>query len=142
VLVNAESLRAPIGWRVFGGIPAVYDVLARQPAGAVVELPMYERRALYGNASYMLNSARHWKPLLNGYSGFIPASYQEAWSRMRTFPSFDSLELLHERDVRYVVIHHDRFVGMYGPAAFDAIAGTASLIGLAREGDIHLFRFR
>ena len=142
VLVNAESLRAPIGWRVFDGIPAVYDVLARQPAGAVVELPMYERRALYGNASYMLNSTRHWKPLLNGYSGFIPASYQEAWSRMRAFPGFDSLELLHERDVRYVVIHRDRFVGMYGPAAFDAIAGTASLSELASDGDIHLFRFR
>ncbi|MCX6551820.1 MAG: hypothetical protein NTY02_12615, partial [Acidobacteria bacterium] len=131
----------PIGWRVFGGIPAVYDALASRPRGVTVEFPIYDRRSIYANATYMLNSTRHWQPLINGYSGFVPVSYLQAWSELQSFPQFEALEALHARGVKYIIIHRDAFAGRHGQAAFDAITGIASLAEIAHEGDIHIYRF-
>jgi hypothetical protein len=58
------------------------------------------------NADYMLGATRHWKPLLNGYSGFTPASYRRRADILWYFPfraaSFDELD---RADVRYLVMH-------------------------------------
>jgi hypothetical protein len=47
----------------------------------------------------------HWKPLINGYSGFYPASYIQRLQNLRRFPEPFSLRVLRRADVRYVVIH-------------------------------------
>jgi hypothetical protein len=140
LLVNAEALRAPLPFRRFDGIPKVYDALASEAGAVVAELPMYDRRAAFGNATYMLNSTRHWKPLVNGYSGFVPASYVEIWSELRGFPGVDALEAMHRRGITHVVVHEDGFVGMHGRQRFDEIGTTRSLREIARDGDIHIYR--
>jgi hypothetical protein len=141
LLVNAESIRAPIGWREFRGVPPIYDVLAaQQESGAVVEFPFFERRNTFGNAIYMLYSTRHWRPMLNGYSGFLPASYLTTWELLRGFPSFEALEALHVRGVRFVVIHRDGFIGLHGRPAFDALEGNPAVHEFAHDGDIYLYR--
>lgn len=142
VLINAEVFRAPLPFRTFDGIPPIYDVLRDEPQAVVVEMPMYDRRAIFGNAPYLLNSTRHWRPLVNGYSGFMPARYVRVWSELRTFPDYDALEALHRRGITHVVIHQATFVGTHGQAAFDRVQTLGSLQRIAVEGDISIYRVR
>jgi len=140
VLVNAEACRAPLPTRHFAGIPRVYDALASEPSAVVVELPAYDRRDWAGNAAYMLTSTRHWKPLVNGYSGFMPASYERLQLSLAAFPGHDALETMHRRGITHAVVHEAAFVGMYGRQRFDAIGAVQSLREIARDGDIHIYR--
>ncbi|MDO8833945.1 MAG: hypothetical protein Q7V01_00035 [Vicinamibacterales bacterium] len=142
VLINAEAFRAPIPWREFTGIPPIYDTLAAIPRAVVVELPAFDRQAAFGNARYLLHSTRHWHPMINGYSGFVPASYARAAEALQTFPGMQALEMLRARQVTHVVIHEAPFVGMYGQAAFDRIGEIGSFQEVARDGEIRIYRFR
>ena len=86
-LANLESLRAPIEFHDFEGIPAVYRLLADEPGRVVLaEQPFYPGRAIFLNAPYVLNSTAHWKPLMNGYSGYTPNGYEEYADTFWSFP--------------------------------------------------------
>jgi hypothetical protein len=55
--------------------PPVYRYLASLPSGAVVaEFPFTD---LWYNTRYLYFSTFHWKRLLNGFTSFYPASYEE-----------------------------------------------------------------
>ena len=142
VLINAEALRAPLPYRPFDGIPKVYEALRPERGAVVLELPMYERRAAFANAPYMLNSTSHWKPIVNGYSGFLPASYVRLWTQVQDFPGYDALEIMHRRGITHAVVHEAAFIGMYGRQRFDDIGAVRSLREIAREGDIHIYRLQ
>jgi hypothetical protein len=142
ILINAEAFCAPLPFRTFSGIPPVYDALRAEPRAVVAELPMYEPRLFYGNAVYMLNSTRYWKPLVNGYSGFLPQSYVRTWTDMQSFPGHDALEAMHRRGITHVVLHEAGFIGSHGQAAFDGVEAVGSLQEIAHEGDIHIYRLR
>jgi hypothetical protein len=101
---------------------------------------MYERRAAFGNAVYMLNSTSHWQPIVNGYSGFVPASYVRLWSQLQGFPGYDALEAMHQRGITHVVVHEAAFIGAYGQRRFDEIGTIQSLPEIARDGDIRIYR--
>ncbi len=103
--VNLEAVRAPLRYREFSGIPAVYDRLRDEPHAVVVELPFYERRSFFGNAEYMIYATRHRHPLVNGYSGFVPRDYDVTAQAMRTFPADAALERMHQLGITHVVIH-------------------------------------
>jgi hypothetical protein len=104
-----ESWRAPFGlatvpWAA-DGLPSVYRWLGAQPGrDAVLEMPVGIPVA---DATYMVMSAAHWKPLVNGYSGFTP-TMSFFRGAMFTFPSPPALRLLHEIGVRWVVLHPAR----------------------------------
>ena len=51
----------------------------------------------------------HWKPLINGYSGFYPASYLRRLLDLRRFPEPFSLRVLRREGVRYLVIHQSGY---------------------------------
>jgi hypothetical protein len=142
VLVNAEACRAPLPYRDFTGIPPVYDALRSEPAAVVVELPVYSRRDWAANAVYMLNSTRHWKPIVNGYSGFFPASYARLQPLLAQFPGHEALETMHRRGITHAVVHEAAFISMYGRARFDEIGTVQSLTQVARDGDVHIYRLR
>ena len=137
-LVNLEALRAPLQYTPFSEIPPIYGVLAPQPGGVVIELPFYEPRLFFGNAVYMLNSTRHWRPMLNGYSGFRPASYDETYSAIQGFPDDASLVALHQRGVTYVVVH----TGQLDASRVAAMSQVASLQPVAVDADIRIYRLR
>ena len=141
LLVNLEALRAPIGYKPFSEIPRVYDVLAGQP-GAVVELPFYAPNEWFSSAPYMLNSTRYWRPLLNGYSGFRPASYADTFAALSGFPDVASLAALRARGVTNVVVHEEMFSGMLGRDRWTAIGRTPSLERIASSGDIYIYGLR
>jgi hypothetical protein len=86
--------------------PPVYWFLKQLPKGVVLELPVPPRVGEDDfDPHYIFWSTRHWQKLLNGYSGYYPPSYQETLRRLQRFPDADSLTLLRERHVRYLVVH-------------------------------------
>jgi len=57
------------------GVPRVYGAIAQLPrASVVLELPLGEPAF---DVRYMFYSTRHWRRLVNGYSGGAPESYEE-----------------------------------------------------------------
>jgi hypothetical protein len=77
ILANVESLRAPFLYTRFEGIPAIYSLLAHEPGRVVlVEVPFYPPQGVFENGEYVLNSTAHWRPLMNGYSGYTPGAYR------------------------------------------------------------------
>ena len=110
VLVNVEAFRAPMQYQRFDNIPGIYTLLAHQPPTAIVaEFPFDDPHHAYEGAISMLYSTRHWRPMLNGYSGFIPPSYRDFAEKLADFPSAHALATLRAAGVTHVVVHHDRF---------------------------------
>jgi hypothetical protein len=80
-LFLAEGWAAPINtWPPRGASyqaladPAIYVAVRQLPPDAViVEFPFGDP---YDEVKYVFHSTRHWRPLLNGYSGAFPASYR------------------------------------------------------------------
>jgi hypothetical protein len=140
VVVNGEALRSPIGYTWFDGVPAVYDVLAKEPGAVVVELPFPLPQQWFLNTSYMVNSTRHWRPLLNGYSGFRPASYYKTYEATRGFPSDTSLIGLHDLGVTHIVVHQKEFNNGGADDRYNPFAAAASLQLLTRDADILIYR--
>jgi hypothetical protein len=109
VVVNLEAWRAPFHYTRFEGISRVYDRLAAERHAVVVEFPLYPSRFYFANAPYMLNSTKHWHPLINGYSAFIPPTYFHFVDVLAPFPSQEALRALREAGVTHVVVHEDKF---------------------------------
>ena len=106
--MNAEAFRAPIGFTHFDAVPAIYETLAHERTAVVVELPFPMAQQWFLNATYMVNSTKHWRPMLNGYSGFLPKSYEKSYAATRGFPAQESLIALHDRGVTHVIVHPRR----------------------------------
>jgi hypothetical protein len=140
-LVNVEALHAT-RFRVFTEIPPIYDELARVRGAVVIELPFHPPDVFHANAGYMLNSTRHWHPMLNGYSGFQPPSYAETFNAIQGFPDAAALTALHDRGVTHIVVHADGFRGAFGVERFESIAHSPSLLRLAEDGDIQIYKLR
>jgi hypothetical protein len=140
VLVNGEALRAPVGYTWFDRVPAVYDLLAKEPGAVVVEVPFPLPQQWFLNGPYMVNSTRHWRPLLNGYSGFRPGSYNESYAAMSSFPADESLIALHQKGVTHIVVHQRAFEDTRGVAGFERLFTLATLQLIARDGDISILR--
>ena len=84
----------------------VYQWLATQPRGPVAELPMPHLSRLPGrDPQREYYSSVHWQPLLNGYSGYYPASHTRLLFFVSVFPKGDWIDILLGRGARYIVIH-------------------------------------
>jgi hypothetical protein len=142
IVVNGEALRAPMGFEWFEGIPPIYDVLAREPGAAIIELPFPMPQQWFLNARYMVNSTRHWRPMLNGYSSYRPPSYYESYDIARAFPSDAALIALHERGITNVVIHQAAFEATRGAALFRELDSMAALQFVAAGDGIAIYRLR
>jgi hypothetical protein len=138
--VNGEALRAPLGVTWFEGVPAVYDVLAAEPGAVVAEAPFPIPQQWFLNAQYMVNSTRHWKPMLNGYSGFRPPSYERSYEAMRGFPSDDSLLQLHALGVTHIVVHQRAMNQGQPDDRYDPYENIPSLRMIARDDDVLIYR--
>jgi hypothetical protein len=142
VAVNVEAARAPIGFVWFDDVPKVYEVLNTEPPGSVVELPFPMPQQWFLNTPYMVNSTRHWRPLLNGYSGFRPASYSETYDLMRRFPADDALVELSSKGVSHIIVHQ-RAMNQGAPdQGYNPFERVASLQLVARDEDVLIYRLR
>jgi hypothetical protein len=86
--------------------PQVYEFLARLPSGVVAEFPVPLANAVPGpDVRYTYMSTFHWKPLVNGYSGYHPPSYLQRLGHLQSFPDASSIEVLRRTGVSYVIVH-------------------------------------
>jgi hypothetical protein len=143
VLANLESLRAPYGYTRFDGIPAIYSLLASEPGRVVLaEAPFYPARAVFENAPYVLASTAHWRPLMNGYSGFTPQSYREYAATFWYFPEERAIQAMRRAGVTHVMVHPARFYEE-GPKIMAQVAASPYLerVAIGRQG-ITLYRLK
>ena len=140
VLANAEALRAPFEYRPFDGIPRLYALLADQPHVVLAEVPFFPRQAVFENAVYVLNSTAHWKPLMNGYSGYTPDSYVDYANVFWYFPRDYAIEAMKRAGVTHIMVHPDRF-GTEAPDVLAAIEKRSDLelLGVGSHG-LRLYR--
>jgi hypothetical protein len=116
--------------------PPIYAWLAQQPSGVVVELPMPVPDALPGpDARYAYLSTFHWQPLLNGYSGFFPASYVDRTDALRTFPDDSSILRLKRDGARYLLLHIGTYPHEDRDAILEALTQRHRMAELARFGE-------
>jgi hypothetical protein len=87
--------------------PQVYTWLAQQPPQIICEYPVGPLQGRVGpqDPTYMFYSTRHWQPMLNGYSGFQPPSYDELLDRLSAFPDDRSVDYLRQRGVTLLLVH-------------------------------------
>jgi hypothetical protein len=104
--VHLEALCAPISYARFDGFSPIYAAVARLDRQAVLaEVPFYGPPLEYRNAAYMLASTVHWKPIVNGYSGFAPAAYVRRAGRLEHFPDAEAIAELQRSGVTHVIVH-------------------------------------
>ena len=102
---NAEALRAPLFYSDYHGIPAVYDALNNVGRKAVLAwFPFYNSAQFHQNAPLMLVSTRTFNPMLNGYSGFKPASFYKNVEELAGFPDDGSIAHLQQLGVSVVLV--------------------------------------
>jgi hypothetical protein len=102
---NVEAWRAPIGYFPYRGIPPVYDALDTiGPDAVLVWVPFHSPTQVWLDAPFMLISTRSWHPMLNGYSGFTPASYERHAAALNDFPDEASVRYLQDAGVTHVLV--------------------------------------
>ena len=80
--------------------------LALKPPAVIVELPLESPGGIWGSFDwlYMYQGMPHFQKMLNGYSGYAPASFYQMRELMSGFPDDRSIAFLRRRRVDYVVI--------------------------------------
>ena len=91
-------------------VPVYAAWLRAQPPGVVVDLPIARANTLpHFEGEWAFYGRTHEHPMANGYSGYFPRRYIDLLGAMIAFPRGDSLTALRQHDVRYIVVHEDRY---------------------------------
>lgn len=110
LIAVAESWAGPLQLASAPHVDKVYRHLAILPEAPVAEFPFYHGPVdRHRQTEYMLMSTFHWKPLLNGYSDHFPQEYLTSKPVLITFPSQEAIDVLHDRGIRWVVVHFNRY---------------------------------
>ncbi len=89
-------------------IPDVYLWLRAQEDNAIVlELPFTDNDRVQQNYLYVFSSIFHNKRIVNGYSGYEPASYTFLQNKLNNFKPREDYEILKKYQVKYLIIHYD-----------------------------------
>jgi hypothetical protein len=143
VVANLEALRAPFQFTRFEGIPSIYTMVRDAPGPVVLaEIPFYQPFAIFKNADYVLASTAHWRPLMNGYSGYISESYVRCALEFGSFPSDDSIRAMRHEGVTHVMVHLARVPGDPGEFAARLDARPDLELLAAARGNLRLYRLR
>jgi hypothetical protein len=118
--------------------PAVYRAVARRAPNAVLaELPLgqpdYDLRAMY-------YSVVHWRPLLNGYSGFFPPDYGQIATAVSDVPTHPDVAVnaLRTAGATLVLIHEGAFQGEDGRKTSAALRKSGAVEVFRDGGDVLL----
>jgi hypothetical protein len=122
----------------------VYRALAAIPErGPVLEVPMGgggDLRGAYRETAYMLASTVHWKPIVNGYSGYAPPTYDLLAPVARRLPEPGALqELVDMTGIRWLILHEPRGATR---SAWQPMIASDRLRPLAEDDEAILFEVR
>ena len=115
--------------------PPLYAWLAQQPRGVVAELPMTPDALPGSDPAYSYLSTFHWQPIVNGYSGFYPASYLSRLADTAEFPDERALRRLQRDGVRYLVVHLSGFPRQRRDEVLRVLREDFGLGELTRQSD-------
>ncbi len=138
LLVNGEAMRAPMGYSEYQGTPPIYDALKQLPSKAVLAFfPFYDSSRFHMNVPFMLASAstQTFHPMLNGYSGFKPASYYEHVRRLASFPDQASIDYLRGVGVTHVLVDRRNM----RPAQLAALPTVPELHLWQTDGNLEIY---
>ncbi|MBW8875497.1 MAG: hypothetical protein JF614_11090 [Acidobacteria bacterium] len=106
LIIAVELTPRPLRWVPLPReeeIPEAYRWIAREPSvKALVELPIHRNP---DENEYVYNSTVHWKPIANGYSGYLPPSHEALVDRIHFLPEQDGLDLLRQDWITHLVVH-------------------------------------
>lgn len=114
IIILVENGIAPIPLQTVPSgdqVAPVYRWLAAQPPNSpVAELPVGGKQQLERNLGlYQYLSSFHWQPILtSAFFSYYPDDYGTLLGFLSDFPSPNSVALLREFDVRYVIVHSSR----------------------------------
>ncbi len=135
-LVTLEALRAPMGFAPVTPVPAIYDRLREATDAVVVEFPLYAGPRVSENARYLVAATRHFRPLVNGYSGFETEAFRERADRWRQFPADEVINEMRAIGVTHVMVHTRDL----DSELVNASALSARLVLLEDDGERRLYR--
>jgi hypothetical protein len=115
--------------------PPLYEWLSEQPRGVVAEMPMRGSGLPGADPAYSYLSTFHWQPIVNGYSGFYPASYLDRLKDVAHFPDENSLHRLRADGVRYLVVHLVEYEPERREALLNDLHNGFGLAELTRRSD-------
>ena len=143
-LITLEAWSGPALTRPFARIPGIYaGVAASAEPVVLVEVPFYPTGAIHDNGEYVLNSTAHWRPLMNGYSGFIPDSYRRRAMSFWYFPDGGAIDEMKREGATHVMVHLERFAPSEVAAIERALPRRTDLVLLSSDALGHrLYRFR
>lgn len=78
---------------------------------AVADPQMHLPSDQHNDPFYVFLSTAGFPTMFNGYSGFVPNSYEEIRAQMESFPSPDTVRRLQSLGIATVVVHLDRVQG-------------------------------
>ena len=121
--------------------PPVYAFVATlPPPSAVIELPFGEPAF---DVRYMFYSTRHWRPLVNGYSGGGPVGYELLTQSLQ-----DALirpdrawQALADTGATHAIVHEAFYAGDRGPLTSDWLRSNGAR-ELASFGADRIFQIR
>jgi len=132
VLLALELAPRPVHWVYVPperDFPEVYRWIAAQPGvGALLEVPL---RRNDREARTMYFATAHWRPIVNGFSGFVPPSHDRLADQLGRFPGAEGLALLRGLGVTHLVVRERT---PYVRAWEREIAGAVELVHEA-DGD-------
>ncbi|MEW5912955.1 MAG: hypothetical protein AB1814_10395 [Thermodesulfobacteriota bacterium] len=110
-----------------GTLPPLVAWLKDRPGkGAVLELPLDNPRK---NSFYAYLSAYHFRPLVNGYSGYFPRGHQALANLLLEPPSREVIEDLARMGVRWVLVHRQQLSDRrQGPEIIGALEANRDLV--------------
>jgi hypothetical protein len=142
LLVTVEALRAPVGFTPVYEIPHLYDRFAAESDVVIAEFPFFSGANVSLNGPYVYANTRYFKPLLNGYSSFHPATFEARGRALNSFPSEAALAELKVARVTRVLVHTQDFARRFGRRALDAIDTVPELQFETEEDGIRLYRLK
>ncbi len=83
--------------------PEMYRLMKYVPNAVLAEMPMLQDET--ANIPYMYFSIWHWLPMVNGYSGFVPKSYQDLLREVALFPAAEAVDALRRRGVTHITVN-------------------------------------
>jgi len=133
---NAEALRAPLFYSEYHGIPPVYNALNSVSRKAVLAwYPFYASAQFHLNAPFMLVSTQTFNPMVNGYSGFKPASFYKNVAELAGFPDDRSIAHLQRLGVSVVLVDGRNM----RPANLARITDFPQLSKIADDGNLRIY---
>jgi hypothetical protein len=90
----------------------------------------------------MLGNTQYLRPMVNGYSGFEPATFVERARRLRAFPAAEALAELRRLGVSHIVLREEEFVETEGVGRLHEVERSPDLALLVEVGRMRLYRLR